>query len=154
MSEELMAELEESFNSLSSTRDNKGFVRGKNVEKLCESLGLTLTPVLLTFYHENGDDKVYIDTFYKIMRSCFANKNTSMNAEIKEVFDNFRGQDNDAADLEAFELTSWLQKLVRPLSLCVRTCARCIAYGWVEFIPLPLLTRLTPSPPHTHIPAG
>jgi Ca2+-binding EF-hand superfamily protein len=114
MSEELMAELEESFNSLSSTRDNKGFVRGKNVEKLCESLGLTLTPVLLTFYHENGDDKVYIDTFYKIMRSCFANKNTSMNAEIKEVFDNFRGQDNDAADLEAFELTSWLQKLVRP----------------------------------------
>ena len=111
MSEELLLELEETFSSLSTTKDSKGFVLGQNMKRLCESLGLYLPKVLQTFYAENGNDKVYIDTFYKTMRSCFADEHTCMDAEIKEVFNNFRGHDNDAAELDAFDMTSWLQKL-------------------------------------------
>jgi len=112
MSEELLAELEEGFSSLSNTKDSKGYVWGRNMEKLCESFGLFLPAVLQTFYAENGTDKVFIDTFYKTARSCFANKHTCMDAEIKEVFSNFCGQDNGSAEeLDSFDMTSWLQKL-------------------------------------------
>jgi hypothetical protein len=49
-----------------------GFLLGKDVPKLCGTMGLTLSAMLIKYYKENDNEKVYFETFKKIVSECFA----------------------------------------------------------------------------------
>ena len=115
MSSELEAEFDEAFVCLSNTGDSKGFIKGSDVKKICETLGLVLTSTLNKFYSDNANEKVYIDTFRKVSRNCLTNNHDFMDSEIEQVYDYFRGEASDAPALDAYELTGWLTKIGEPV---------------------------------------
>jgi hypothetical protein len=72
LSFELLSEIEEAFSCCSSSNDTTGFLLGKDVTKLCGTLGLSLNAMLIKYYKENDSEKVYFETFKKIVSECFA----------------------------------------------------------------------------------
>ena len=90
LSFELLSEIEEAFACCSSSNDTTGFLIGKDVPKLCGTMGLSLSAMLNKYYKENDSEKVYFETFKKIVSECFAlweegtsRGHTTMDEEIK-----------------------------------------------------------------------
>ena len=111
LSAEVLSELEETFSSISSTKDSKGYIAGDCLSRMMASVGLSFPKATHTYYLEEGKtEKIYFENFIKHVISCVDKQKGWMDAEIEDTFQYFRdGDDSDRLDSQ--ELHSWLTHL-------------------------------------------